>query len=491
MNAFQKGQARLATLSSAALGWVLQWKQRESADYRAWRNQFLGDRLRFGLWITIACFFTFIVQGYYGLFFKLETIKADFIDAFGSADLFESMVRVSTTADMIRAVMLLGCLLLVRTGWGRRHSSLMFLYFSWTITLVPQMVGTVMGLPNPVVNDWILVFFAQAILIPVHWGLHLFSQLVPLFYYVLVNVSLGTTMIGEHSIFDEYASIFIFWACAIADVSVFTYERLKRSEFESRRELKLFLHAVTHDLRAPVTGTSIVLQSLLKNPAEKIAVDRADLEWLLRGCDRQHALINSLLEAHASELDSMRLNLEPISLSEFMRAVLSELQPSLDHNRIKVINLIRADLPEVMGDRHQLWRVFCNLITNALKHNPNGIELTIEAALTTQKLTQPNPLMRFFQTKFQAKAKRNPQSAVPTQWICCSIRDNGIGIERKQQKRLFELYTRGTQARYMPGLGLGLYLCQQIVVAHGGEMGVTSQLGGGATFWLTLPAVSD
>ncbi|MBD3881971.1 HAMP domain-containing histidine kinase [Phormidium tenue FACHB-886] len=478
-------QAIPAKLSNIARSWVIQWKQKESADYRTWRNQFLGDRLRFALWITAACFLTFVIQGYSQLFFKPDKVRADFTEAMGSADLFEPLLRMSITADIVRAVLLLGCLILVRTAWGRRRSVLMFLYFSWTISLAPQIVGTAMGIPNPVLNDWILIFFAQAILMPVHWGLHLFSQLVPLFYYITVNLSLGTTSIGDQPIFDEYASIFIFWACVIADISVFTYERLKRSEFESRRELKLFLHAVTHDLRAPVTGTSIVLQSLLKKPEEKITVDRADLEWLLRGCDRQNALINSLLEAHASEFGSMPLNLEPIRLNEFMQSVLSELQPSLERNRVNVINHIREDLPEIDGDRHQLWRVFCNIITNSLKHNPNGIELTLDAALTTQKLTRP----KSFTSLFNAKLK--PNHSKQKQWIYCSIRDNGVGIERKQQKRLFDLYTRGAQARYMPGLGLGLYLCKQIVSAHGGEIGVISQLGGGATFWLTLPVAQN
>jgi Histidine kinase-, DNA gyrase B-, and HSP90-like ATPase len=68
-----------------------------------------------------------------------------------------------------------------------------------------------------------------------------------------------------------------------------------------------------------------------------------------------------------------------------------------------------------------------------------------------------------------------------------TIQDTGVGIPQDQQEQLFDLYVRGENARYMPGLGLGLYVCQQIITAHGGKIGVISQPGKGSTFWLTIP----
>ncbi|MEO0542119.1 MAG: sensor histidine kinase, partial [Cyanobacteria bacterium P01_A01_bin.105] len=71
--------------------------------------------------------------------------------------------------------------------------------------------------------------------------------------------------------------------------------------------------------------------------------------------------------------------------------------------------------------------------------------------------------------------------------LLCRVRDTGIGIPPEQRSRLFELYTRGKRARYMPGLGLGLYVCKQIITAHGGDIGIASPVEQGTVFWFTLP----
>jgi signal transduction histidine kinase len=94
------------------------------------------------------------------------------------------------------------------------------------------------------------------------------------------------------------------------------------------------------------------------------------------------------------------------------------------------------------------------LVTNALKHNPPGLTLT----LTT--------------------GREGPQ-------VRCEVTDDGVGLENVEA--LFERYVRGKGSRYQAGLGLGLYLCRQIVEAHGGQIGAHSEPGAGAQFWFGLP----
>ncbi|HEY9645557.1 MAG TPA: ATP-binding protein, partial [Chroococcidiopsis sp.] len=256
---------------------------------------------------------------------------------------------------------------------------------------------------------------------------------------------------------------------------------------------RFLLHAVSHDLRNPVTGMVMVLKNLLNGqgmgcfsttaipcavssstapspaapsptvppatadaPPAMVSIARPVLERMVESGDRQLKLINSLLEAHTIETQGLELTLVPLQLAEVIASAVSELQPFLGRNQATLTVNLPPDLPLVTGDRHQLWRVLENLITNALKHNPPGLTLSVDVTLEGDRLR-------------------------------CNIRDNGVGIPDDQHQQLFELYRRGINARHTQGLGIGLYLCQQIVWAHHGDIGVDSIPNQGATFWFTLP----
>jgi PAS domain S-box-containing protein len=225
---------------------------------------------------------------------------------------------------------------------------------------------------------------------------------------------------------------------------------------QTEEELRVFFHAVSHDLRNPVLGTLMVLRNLLARPEENISISRSILERMIQSSDRQLNLINSLMEAHVSELRGVIIQHQAVQLRAVVQAAIADLEPLLAQNQATLTNLVSADLPLVNADPTQLWRVFSNLIVNALKHNPPGLVLTINATRKDDK-------------------------------IYCTVSDNGAGISQEQSDRLFDLYFRGTSIRNSLSLGLGLYLSKQIIHAHGGEIGVNSALDAGATFWFTLP----
>ncbi|MBN3948592.1 MAG: PAS domain-containing sensor histidine kinase [Nostoc sp. NMS7] len=228
---------------------------------------------------------------------------------------------------------------------------------------------------------------------------------------------------------------------------------------QTEEELRVFFHAVSHDLRNPVLGTLMVLKNLLAHPEENISISRSILERMIQSSDRQLNLINSLMEAHISEVQGVILQRQYVQLLSIVEAAIADLEPLLRQNQAILTNLVSADLPLVNADPTQLWRVFSNLIVNALKHNPPGLLLTINAIRKDDKMY-------------------------------CTVSDNGVGISQQQSDRLFELYFRGANIRNSVGLGLGLYLSKQIIHAHGGEIGVNSALDAGATFWFTLPISS-
>jgi two-component system, sensor histidine kinase and response regulator len=229
---------------------------------------------------------------------------------------------------------------------------------------------------------------------------------------------------------------------------------------QAEANLRMLLHAVSHDLRSPLSGMSLLLRSRLNDAGSNIAIDRRTVEVMVQSCSRQLQLIESLTATQQFDIKSDSLAIKPLSLPALVQNIIIERLPILNQHRVKVKQLFAADLPLVNADAQQLWRVFGNLIDNAVKYNQSGFILTVEA-------------------KKEGKMVR------------CTVADNGAGISPQQCARLFEPYTRGVGVTLRQGLGLGLFICRQIVEAHGGEIGVDSELGKGARFWLTLPKFED
>ncbi|MEG3920282.1 MASE1 domain-containing protein [Microcoleus sp. T3_A4] len=312
---------------------------------------------------------------------------------------------------------------------------------------------------------------------------------------------------------------------------------------ESNRLKDLFLHAVSHNLRTPVMGMLILLKNLLNKSAsdslQDVPVSRSILQRIVQASEHQLTMVNSLLDAHASEVKGIVLNTVPLDLPSLASAIVADLEPMLAKNQATLTQEIPADLPQVKADSKHLQRVLENLLTNAIKHNPPGVNITFKAeviavekalsyeensqALTSQttqiarciangisaagdrprigETTQKNQeTVAKFNLDGSCKMPRyqgqigNSGSKLPgvtVKMVRCTVTDNGVGISAKQRESLFELYVHDPNSRQLTGLGLGLYLSKQIIKAHGGEIGVESTPGGGSTFWFSLPAVNS
>ncbi|MBF2027577.1 MAG: hybrid sensor histidine kinase/response regulator [Oscillatoriales cyanobacterium C42_A2020_001] len=246
-----------------------------------------------------------------------------------------------------------------------------------------------------------------------------------------------------------------------------------RERQKAQEAVQVFLHAVSHDLRNPVTGGLMVLKSLLEEAESgtgAATISHSILQRMIQSHDRQLALINSLLETHSNDLIGISLQREAVNLHQLVEQLAADWQPMLKKDDVTLQNQLSKELPLVYADRNQLCRVYENLIANALKHNPPGLTLTLDAN----------------STQVQSTPSQSAQHSQPSM-LRCTVQDSGVGISPEQTADMFELYKRGEHARRTVGLGLGLYLCRQIVAAHGGQIGVESQPGHGSTFWFTLP----
>jgi PAS domain S-box-containing protein len=234
----------------------------------------------------------------------------------------------------------------------------------------------------------------------------------------------------------------------------------KMTELQELNQLKdVYLQAVSHDLRTCLLGMSMVLNNLSKSSGE-VTLSRPLLERMITSSDRQLNLINSLLEDHFNEERDLELRCKPEQLDELIQNTIAECSSMLTQNKANLTQILPPDLPSIAVDSTQLQQALKNLLINALKHNPPGLNLTLQVTVEQQ-------VIRFI------------------------LQDDGVGMNQQQQKSLFKLYIRGLHTQHLTGIGLGLYQCRQIINAHGGEIGVISAPGAGSTFWFTLPRAAS
>jgi signal transduction histidine kinase len=430
-----------------------------SPEYRRWRDRLI--RQRFWLALGLAAIY-WLVQGiadFYELFIDPDRLLQE-LNLLDLTDWLE-VIRQHFIWHKVALVSLLSFLILLwQSPWGRKHPALMLVLMPWSIAFMPEMVlGAVFGIPR---SPSTIMFMAQVAIMPVHWRVHLVSQIVPLGFYFAVYPLIGLATFNGRSIYSFSYTVELILICIICEVGVYLYEQSKRSELEANRRLQLCLHSITHDLRTPVMGSLMLLESIQSStPADRsIQISQAEMVQLIRGSDRLLNLMNALLDAQALSEAELVLNCQPIDIGTLVATVLQEFDRDLVEQNIKLINRIRADLPLVDVDPRQIGRVFYNLIKNAIVHNPPGITLWLDAVPVCHKTALP--------------------------MLKAIVLDNGVGIALDRQETIFEPYTRGRETQYLPGLGLGLYICRQVVLAHAGEIGLEN-LDRKTAFWFTLP----
>ena len=433
-----------------------------SQEYQRWLQRFIRDRIRLTLLVSM------VLLAIIALVNLVIVIPA--LIQFGDEQIGLTLEQYRFYPYFFTAQQLglLLNLLLLRKATSLTLLWWSFIGYSAAIFLSPQILYMLLGETTLDLGGWILFFMLQAVLIPVRWRWHLISQVNLL---VITGLSVLAFRFDSPGIPAEMqSSIYIFVTVVIlcvfciVDFSIYLYERLLRREFELRQQLQLFLHAVSHDLRNPVTGTLMLLKNL-PSQAGKVIIDQAVIDQMVDGQERQLKLINSLLEAHTQEVQGILLQCQPVCLKPLLESISNDFQPLLRESQGQIRILAAADLPAIAADPLQLRRVYDNMITNALQYNPSGLCIELDAK------TQGNCLY-------------------------CRVSDNGQGIglitgeshrHITPHAQVFARYTRGVKQRQPLHLGLGLYICQQIIQAHGGQIGVESAPNQGTTFWFTIP----
>ncbi|MDQ1575792.1 MAG: hypothetical protein QOH55_942, partial [Microbacteriaceae bacterium] len=237
---------------------------------------------------------------------------------------------------------------------------------------------------------------------------------------------------------------------------------LAREEaLESSRLKSEFLATMSHEIRTPMNGviglTTLLLDTPLTEPQRQYAEGVHGAGQVLL------TLINDILDLSKLEAGKVELEIarfDPRKLVEDVAGLLSE---SAREKGLELIAYCRPDVPvSLVGDFGRIRQILLNLASNAVKFTATG-EVEIMSGFLERDGEQP-------QLRFE-------------------VRDTGIGVDEADHLRLFESFSQAdaSTTRRFGGTGLGLAICRRLTQAMGGEIGVTSMLGQGSTFWFVLP----
>ena len=220
-----------------------------------------------------------------------------------------------------------------------------------------------------------------------------------------------------------------------------------------------FFSIASHELKTPVTSLKAYTQLLLmdaegfKDMQHKTMLERMDFQ-----INKLTSLINDLLDTSKIENGQLVFNKELFVLNELVLEIISDMQPVCLSHKITFKNNQPAS---VYADRERIRQVITNFLSNSVKYAAGSKKIIISL-------------------------ERHEDTVV------CSVQDFGKGISLEEQDKIFERFYRvsGRNLNTFPGLGLGLFICKEVIKKHAGKIGVVSESGKGSTFYFELPVNS-
>ncbi len=232
-----------------------------------------------------------------------------------------------------------------------------------------------------------------------------------------------------------------------------------RPVYQSYQQIQQFTADAAHELRTPLAAIRSTVEFTLDEPELSATEVRNTLRIIERQNHRLSNLVQDLLLLSRIDLHSPPLNLRACSLNTLMEDLVAEFSAlAIAAGLVLKSNLQIAQSLTVLGDEEQLYRLFANLVTNAIQYTPAGGTVIIH-------LHQEEGTAVF------------------------AVQDTGSGISASEQLRIFDRFYRVNQdrARHTGGAGLGLAIAQAIAQSHQGTIQVQSALGQGSTFTVRLP----
>ncbi|MSS72008.1 MAG: hypothetical protein EXS64_11020 [Candidatus Latescibacteria bacterium] len=227
---------------------------------------------------------------------------------------------------------------------------------------------------------------------------------------------------------------------------------------ETNAELESFTYTVSHDLRAPLRAIQGFGDALLEDCADRLdPAGQGYVRHIVTSAQRLDTLIQDLLAY--SRLGRADFRFQSVSLTAVVEDALAQME-EIREREAQIT--VQEALPEAMGHRATLAQIVTNLLANAVKFAPPGV-----------------------QPRVQVRAEASGQR------VRLWVEDNGIGIAPEHHERIFRVFERLHGLETYPGTGIGLAIVRKGVERMGGRAGVESEVGKGSRFWIELPKGTD
>lgn len=232
-------------------------------------------------------------------------------------------------------------------------------------------------------------------------------------------------------------------------------DRQQREVDQLRRDLIAW---VGHDLRTPLASTRVIVEALADGMVEDPETVQRYLRTAQRDIKSLTTLIDDLFALAQLDAGGLTLDRRPVAISDLVSDTLESFRTMADQRGVALEGQVASGSDPVLVDAQQVSRVLANLVSNALRHTPEGGAVRVTA---------------------------EPVDGL----VRVAVSDTGEGISPTDLPRVFERFYRGekSRSRITGGSGLGLAIAKGIVEAHGGQIWVESEPSAGASFCLTLP----
>ncbi|MES2440259.1 MAG: ATP-binding protein [Verrucomicrobiota bacterium] len=218
------------------------------------------------------------------------------------------------------------------------------------------------------------------------------------------------------------------------------------------------LSTVSHEIKTPLTGIRMVLHLLLEERSNRLdEMQKVMVSSANEDCERLLVTLNTLLDLSRAESGTTHLSRVPVAMKDSMARAAHLYQSAAAAREVSIrMESGAADFPEVLGDPVRLDEVLNNLVSNAIKHSPQGGEIVIR------------------------------QSKPDAEHLRVSVIDQGPGVPEDSQSRIFERFYRAPGQK-ADGVGLGLFISREIIRAHEGRIGLRERTDELTEFYIDVP----